>query len=71
MADDASEVFPDVDPMQAAYQLFLVHVDEELATHVVAGSEMRLGDDGGWRTLAAPPARHVRPPTPAAGPTSG
>ena len=38
MADDARDVFPDVDAVQAAYQLFLVHLDEELATTAVAGS---------------------------------
>ncbi len=62
MADDASEVFPDVEPMQAAYQLFLVHVDEELATHAVPGSVMRLGDDG-WHTAPLrPPDSFDLPP---------
>jgi hypothetical protein len=46
MADDAREVFPDVDAVQAAYRLFLVHVVEKLATAVVAGSRITLGPHG-------------------------
>jgi hypothetical protein len=42
--DEALDVFPDVSPLQAAYQLFSVHVDETLATTVVAGSLLRLED---------------------------
>jgi hypothetical protein len=53
LSDDAVDVFPDVAPLQAAYQLFLVHVDETLATEVVPGSEIRLEDGG----LQASPER--------------
>lgn len=42
MTQDASEVFPDVDAVQAAYQLFHVHLDEELATKAVAGSRITM-----------------------------
>jgi len=61
-AEDAHDVFPDVDPLQAAYQLFLVHIDEELATRVVPGSEMRLSD-GLWHTSPLrPPDAFDLPP---------
>jgi hypothetical protein len=62
MAEDAADVFPDVEPMQAAYQLFLVHIDEELATKVVPGSEMRL-QDGTWNiSPMRPPMAFDLPP---------
>jgi hypothetical protein len=57
MANDAREVFPDVDAVQAAYQLFLVHLDEELATSVVAGSRITLGPRG----LGVDPVREPDP----------
>jgi hypothetical protein len=44
LADDgAAGVFPEATPMQAAYQLFLVHLDEEMATRVTDGSEITFG----------------------------
>ena len=46
MADDARDVFPDVEAVQAAYQLFLVHLVEELATTAVAGSRITVGRHG-------------------------
>jgi hypothetical protein len=62
MADDAADVFPDVEPLQAAYQLFLVHIDEELATKVVPGSEMQLLD-GEWSiSPTRPPMTFDLPP---------
>jgi hypothetical protein len=57
MAEDATEVFPDVDAVQAAYQLFHVHLDEELATSATAGSQVTIGPSG----LDVDP---VREPTP-------
>jgi hypothetical protein len=46
MANDAKDVFPEVDAVQAAYQLFLIHLDEELATSAVAGSRITIGPRG-------------------------
>jgi len=46
MADDARDVFPDVDAVQAAYQLFLVHLVEELAVVAGAGSRITMGPRG-------------------------
>jgi hypothetical protein len=57
MADDAKDVFPDADAVQAAYQLFLIHLDEELATSVMAGSRITLGPRG----LDVDPAREPKP----------
>jgi hypothetical protein len=41
--DDARDVFPDVDPLQAAYQLLLVYLAGELATSAMAGSRITMG----------------------------
>jgi hypothetical protein len=57
MADDARDVFPDVDAVQAAYQLFLVHLDEQLATAAVASSRITLGPRG----LDVDPVREPEP----------
>ena len=55
--DDARDVFPDVDAVQAAYQLFHVHLDEELATAAVPGSRITMGPRG----LDVDPAREPEP----------
>ena len=44
MAPDAAEVFPDVDPVRAAYRLFLVHIDETVITRAAPGSRITLVD---------------------------
>ncbi|TFV87819.1 hypothetical protein [Blastococcus sp. CT_GayMR16] len=57
MAQDAQEVFPDVDAVQAAYQLLHVHLDEEVATSVMAGSSVTIGPRG----LDVDPVREPEP----------
>lgn len=52
-ANDARDVFPEADAVQAAYQLFLIHLDEVLATRAMAGSRVMIGPRG----LAVDPAR--------------
>jgi hypothetical protein len=53
MADDAVEVFPDAEPLQAAYQPFDVHLYETLVSRATDGSVIRLSDGG----LHASPTR--------------
>ena len=57
MGDDAKDVFPDVDAVEAAYRLFLVHLDEELAMSAMAGSRVTLGPNG----LEVDPVREPEP----------
>lgn len=56
-ADSGPELWPDVSPVVGGYRLFLVHLDETLATKVVAGSEIRATTDG----LVSSPERPVEP----------
>lgn len=44
MAADALDVFPDVQPRRAAFQLLLTHLDETFATAVVGGSQIWFTD---------------------------
>jgi hypothetical protein len=57
MGDDAKYVFAEVDAVQAAYQLFLVHLDEELATAATAGSSITMGSN----RLEVDPVREPEP----------
>jgi hypothetical protein len=57
MGSDAKEAFGEVDAVQAAYQLFLVHLDEELATAAVSGSRITMGPNG----LDVDPVREPEP----------
>src|SRR5689334_19520649 len=57
MGDDGVDAFGEPDAVQAAYQLFLVHLEEELATAATAGSRITLGPD---RMVVGP----VREPEP-------
>jgi hypothetical protein len=57
MGDDAKGVFGDLDAVQAAYQLFLVHLDEELATAATAGSRITMDAN----RLEAYPVREPEP----------
>jgi hypothetical protein len=41
-SDDASTVFPSVEPVVAAYRLFLANLDELLVTKVMPGSEIAI-----------------------------
>jgi hypothetical protein len=42
MAPDSAAGFPDVDPVTAAYRLFLVHLDETIITKAMPGSRITL-----------------------------
>jgi hypothetical protein len=53
LADDAVEVFSDVGPAEAAYRLFLVHLDEVFAMQAMPSSVISLTAGG----LQARPAR--------------
>jgi hypothetical protein len=57
MARDAGQVFPEATPLQAAYPLFRVHLDEALATRVLDGSTITSGPGG----LDVDPVRAVEP----------
>jgi hypothetical protein len=57
MGDDATDVFGDADALQAAYQLFLVHLDEELATAAMAGSSITMDSN----RLEVDPVREPEP----------
>ncbi|WP_369132247.1 hypothetical protein [Modestobacter sp. I12A-02662] len=48
-SEDAGIVFPDVDPTTAAYRIFLVNLEEELATKAMPGSRITI-HGGGLRT---------------------
>jgi hypothetical protein len=48
-SDDASTVFPSAEPVVAAYRLFLVNLEEELATKAMPGSRITIRG-GGLRT---------------------
>jgi hypothetical protein len=48
-SEDAGIVFPDVDSTTAAYRLFLVNLEEELATKAMPGSRITIRG-GGLRT---------------------
>ena len=54
-ADDSAAVFPEVDPVTAAYRLFLVHLDEMIITRAMPGSRITLVD-GGLRVSPERPA---------------
>jgi len=57
MGNDGRDAFGDVDAVQGAYQLFLVHLDEELATAAMAGSRITMGPGG----LDVDPVREPEP----------
>jgi hypothetical protein len=40
LAADSADAFPEVDPVTAAYRLFLVHLDETIITRAVPGSRI-------------------------------
>jgi hypothetical protein len=46
MAPDAALVFPDVDPPEAAWRLFLVHLEEAVQTGKPGETELVLARDG-------------------------
>ena len=54
-ADGAADVFPEVDPVTAAYRLFLVHLDEMIITRGMPGSRITLVD-GALRVSPERPA---------------
>lgn len=45
-APDAALVFPDVDPLEAAWRLFLVHLEEAVRTAKPGETELVLAGDG-------------------------
>jgi hypothetical protein len=45
-AADSAAMYPDVDPVTAAYRLFLVHLDEMIITRAMPGSRITLVDGG-------------------------
>lgn len=46
MAQDAAHLFPDVDPLEAAWRLFLVHLEEAVRTAKPGETELVLDTSG-------------------------
>lgn len=56
-APDAAAVYPDADPVTAAYRLFLVHLDEAIITRAMPGSQITLVEGN----LSVDPQRPMDP----------
>ena len=54
-ADSGPDLWPEVSPVVGGYRLFLIHLDETLATKAVPGSAIRATPDG----LVSSPERQV------------